>query len=733
MAEFLVSCIMPTYNRRAFVPGAIEYFLRQDYTDRELIVVDDGGDSVTDMMPDDPHIRYIRLERRHTVGAKRNIACGMARGSIIAHWDDDDWHAPHRLRYQAEALMQSGKAICGLTTLLFYEPATDKAWQFRYPSNRKHWLGGSTLCYRRDFWATHPFPEIDVGEDARFVWSAHPHEILVLSDHRFHVGIIHPHNISPKGQGGTYWYAHPADDIHALLENNWTVSRPDQFATEVQQIMPDSIPTMMTIAQTSDLKLPEFAALNYGQSLPTMRRWEIPYALFSARLSNTMSVLDCTINPAGFETMLKRLYPHTYYRHCNPIQKDEFVLPRGVPDDSFDRVICINTLEHLLHSQRAALIADMARKLKPGGRLILTSDYYFDSAWNNPHFLKMGVMRADRGEIFNGWNKVTMREWIELCSEHGLQPAMEAPPDPREGEPGLYLNQPPYAHASIGGVFYKPPLVADRGKRLVLALLTWNTRAISVESVRAYMSEAHMMQRLGTEVLICVVDNGSTDGTPNALRELESEMAGIPYRLILNSSNLGNSIARNQIIDVMMDWDADYVLFMDGDIEIVPFSSFAMLRYMENQGHSLGCLGADSRWQTPDRRRVSPYWFSVDNAVVHTANLVAWTQYGMFRRAVFNEGVRFDVNTPFNEPGWGFEDNDLAFQMEVKGFLNQYFSGMTYLHRALHSSISILRANGYDPVALTTRRQQYVINKWMSVPRINTGPLAELRRLAMRF
>jgi len=37
--EPLVSCIMPTANRRAFVPHAIRYFLRQDYAQRELVVL----------------------------------------------------------------------------------------------------------------------------------------------------------------------------------------------------------------------------------------------------------------------------------------------------------------------------------------------------------------------------------------------------------------------------------------------------------------------------------------------------------------------------------------------------------------------------------------------------------------------------------------------------------------------------------------------------------------------
>src|SRR5687767_2158274 len=136
---------------------------------------------------------------------------------------------------------------------------------------------------------------------------------------------------------------------------------------------------MVTVARASDLALPEFAALNYAQELPRMRRWEMPFALFQSRLDNNMSVLDCTINPVNFQERLLRLYPHTLYRHHNPIRGAQFVLPFGLPEAAFDRVICVNTLEHLLKPQRAALIAAMARKLVPGGLLILTSDFYFDS------------------------------------------------------------------------------------------------------------------------------------------------------------------------------------------------------------------------------------------------------------------------------------------------------------------------------------------------------------------
>ena len=58
----MVSCIMPTFNRREFVAQAIQYFLAQDYPCKELVIVDDGTESVADLVPNDPRVRYLRLE-----------------------------------------------------------------------------------------------------------------------------------------------------------------------------------------------------------------------------------------------------------------------------------------------------------------------------------------------------------------------------------------------------------------------------------------------------------------------------------------------------------------------------------------------------------------------------------------------------------------------------------------------------------------------------------------------
>src|SRR6266545_4002208 len=70
----LVSCIMPTAGRRRFVPQAIGYFLRQDYPNRELVIVDDGTDNLADLLPDDARVRYVRLDRALPRSAPGSIA-----------------------------------------------------------------------------------------------------------------------------------------------------------------------------------------------------------------------------------------------------------------------------------------------------------------------------------------------------------------------------------------------------------------------------------------------------------------------------------------------------------------------------------------------------------------------------------------------------------------------------------------------------------------------------------
>jgi glycosyltransferase involved in cell wall biosynthesis len=212
-----ISCIMPTKDRSAFALHAIEYFLRQDYPNKELVILDDGADAIQDIVPDDPRFRYLGLERKYSLGGKRNLACEAARGEIILHWDDDDWHADWRISYQVNALLDSGADICGLDQVYFYNPDMSQAWQYCYPDSAKPWVYGGTLCYFKAFWLGNPFANVAVGEDNRFVWSDQEKRILPLEKNTFYVAIIHPGNTSPKKKKGNRWQPVDAKFIQNIM------------------------------------------------------------------------------------------------------------------------------------------------------------------------------------------------------------------------------------------------------------------------------------------------------------------------------------------------------------------------------------------------------------------------------------------------------------------------------------------------------------------------------------
>jgi glycosyltransferase involved in cell wall biosynthesis len=217
MSAPLVSCVMPTRDRRPLVGQAIAYFLRQDYPERELVILDDGHDPVDDLVPDDQRIRYVRLDGRVVLGAKRNQACELARGELIAHWDDDDWMAADRLSRQVAELDASGAEVCGLQELLHYRIDAGEAWLYRYRPDSRPWLAGCTLLYRRAAWAAHPFPALAAGEDSAFVAEFAPERVHAIADSSFYLSLLHRSNTAGRNLADPHWERRPLDEATARL------------------------------------------------------------------------------------------------------------------------------------------------------------------------------------------------------------------------------------------------------------------------------------------------------------------------------------------------------------------------------------------------------------------------------------------------------------------------------------------------------------------------------------
>ena len=216
----LVSCIMPTADRPRFVPEAIRLFLAQDYPKKELVVLDDGLENVSDLIPVHPQIRYLRLDRRHSIGNKRNFACDAASGGIIAHWDDDDWYAPWRLSYQVAEILH-GADICGLARVLFFEPKAQRAWEYVYPKTGRPWVYGATFCYRKWIWQRNPFPDVTGPDDTIFIANLPAARVFTLPRTEMYVGLIHGANGSPKRTADPLWRPQPIERITRVVHGNW--------------------------------------------------------------------------------------------------------------------------------------------------------------------------------------------------------------------------------------------------------------------------------------------------------------------------------------------------------------------------------------------------------------------------------------------------------------------------------------------------------------------------------
>ena len=139
----LVSVIIPTMPERVyFFMRALDCYASQDYPALELLTDDGPG----------------------VIGEKRNRMCERATGEIIVHFDDDDSSAPGRISDQVALLLSTRKAVAGYHTMLFTDGA--KWWR---NVNAHPMAFGTSLMYRRDWWAEHRFPNEQLGEDAHFM------------------------------------------------------------------------------------------------------------------------------------------------------------------------------------------------------------------------------------------------------------------------------------------------------------------------------------------------------------------------------------------------------------------------------------------------------------------------------------------------------------------------------------------------------------------------------------
>ncbi len=112
-----------------------------------------------------------------------------------------------------------------------------------------------------------------------------------------------------------------------------------------------------------------------------------------------------------------------------------------------------------------------------------------------------------------------------------------------------------------------------------MVMLTWNQREMTLEGLAS-------LARLESPVPeIILVDNGSTDGTIEAVREHFPQV-----RIIANAQNLGFCAANNRGAELLLKQsNIEYVMFVNNDIEIAPDCVNVLRQFMDEHPRAMAC------------------------------------------------------------------------------------------------------------------------------------------------
>ena len=179
----LVSILIPAYNAEKWISDTLRSAIAQQWTEREIIVVDDGSkDQTLDVVQrfKADGVRVV-TQRNQGAAATRNAAFALCHGDYIQWLDADDLLSPDKISRQMEvALQQESKRTlisCGWGGFLYrYSRAKfvptplwadlDRAeWLFRKMSQNLHMQTATWLVSRELTEAAGPWNTELLGDD----------------------------------------------------------------------------------------------------------------------------------------------------------------------------------------------------------------------------------------------------------------------------------------------------------------------------------------------------------------------------------------------------------------------------------------------------------------------------------------------------------------------------------------------------------------------------------------
>ncbi|NER26755.1 MAG: glycosyltransferase family 2 protein [Symploca sp. SIO1C4] len=133
MSEPQISAIICTHNRQQYLGAAIDSLLQQEFSNYEVIVVDNASSDrtreIVEQKLSDPRLHYV-YEPVTGLSVARNTGAKVARSEFLAYLDDDAVASPLWLKsiYQAYKNNDQLAIAGGKVTLLWPEGVTSPHW-----------------------------------------------------------------------------------------------------------------------------------------------------------------------------------------------------------------------------------------------------------------------------------------------------------------------------------------------------------------------------------------------------------------------------------------------------------------------------------------------------------------------------------------------------------------------------------------------------------------------------
>jgi glycosyltransferase involved in cell wall biosynthesis len=197
-----VSIVCITRDRRVFMPILKYSYMIQSYPEEklELIIVDDGDDSIEDTLIGIPNVVYVRLDEKKTIGEKRNIGISKAMYDVIMFMDDDDVYPNNSVLERAAMLLKSPKKECAFSTMIPCYDITKYSSFMNAPPiqlEMSQRVSEATLVFTKSFWEEKKFPDIQIAEGDAFI-RGREHMCRELSPQEIIVSLVHPKNTSSR-------------------------------------------------------------------------------------------------------------------------------------------------------------------------------------------------------------------------------------------------------------------------------------------------------------------------------------------------------------------------------------------------------------------------------------------------------------------------------------------------------------------------------------------------------